>query len=216
MAIAYSALSENLKITYGKVNQNAETWDVAFKSEIITPTSSGTSTSGLSCGQATASGLTVNIEDTEMSKPGDKCIWKFTVENKGTIDAEISSIDFTHPTEQECTRTFGNSVDVCGNITYKLLKDNSGSTSSRIKREDLINASSSEEIFLYAEYIDVIVYNNNKELKEYLVQARTGRSKSLSRKQRVEVWKLKEKYEALKQQKLAVDRLELFNMTAKP
>lgn len=152
MAIAYSALSENLKITYGKVNQNAETWDVAFKSEIITPTSSGTSTSGLSCGQATASGLTVNIEDTEMSKPGDKCIWKFTVENKGTIDAEISSIDFTHPTEQECTRTFGNSVDVCGNITYKLLKDNSGSTSSRIKRKDLINASSSEEIFLYAEY----------------------------------------------------------------
>ena len=36
----------------------------------------------------------------------------------------------------------------------------------------------------------------------------------MSRKQRVEVWKLKEKYEALKQQKLAVDRLELFNMTA--
>lgn len=60
----------------------------------------------------------------------------------------------------------------------------------------------------------MIVYNNNKDLKSYLVQARTGRSKALSRKQRVEIWKLKEKYESLKIQRCKVDRMELFNTTA--
>lgn len=70
------------------------------------------------------------------------------------------------------------------------------------------------EDFLHSEYIDVIVYNNNKDLKSYLVQPRVGRTKALSRKQRVEIWKLKEKYESLKQQRQKVDRMELFNMTA--
>lgn len=70
------------------------------------------------------------------------------------------------------------------------------------------------ENFLHSEYIDVIVYNNNKDLKSYLVQARTGRTKALSRKQRVEIWKLKEKYESLKIQRRKVDRMELFNTTA--
>lgn len=94
--------------------------------------------------------------------------------------------------------------------------DYTGDDRSKALWSEVVDSEVSEfdEEFLYAEYIDVIVYNNNKELKEYLVQARTGRSKSLSRKQRVEVWKLKEKYEALKQQRHAVDRLELFNMAA--
>lgn len=94
--------------------------------------------------------------------------------------------------------------------------DYSGDDRSKALWSEVLDSEVSEfdEEFLYAEYIDVIVYNNNKDLKSYLVQARTGRSKSLSRKQRVEVWKLKEKYEALKQQRHAVDRLELFNMTA--
>lgn len=70
------------------------------------------------------------------------------------------------------------------------------------------------EDFLHSEYIDVIVYNNNKDLKSYLVQVRTGRTKALSRKQRVEIWKLKEKYESLKIQRRKVDRMELFNTTA--
>lgn len=69
-----------------------------------------------------------------------------------------------------------------------------------------------DEEFLHAEYIDVIIYNNNKAVKDYLTQVRTGRSKSISRKQRLEIWKLKEKYEALKQQRKAIDRLELFNL----
>lgn len=71
-----------------------------------------------------------------------------------------------------------------------------------------------EEEFLYSEYIDVIIYNNNKDLRDYLLQSRVGRAKALSRKQRAEIWKLKEKYEQLKKQRNIVDRLELFNIAA--
>lgn len=92
----------------------------------------------------------------------------------------------------------------------------SGEDRSKALWSEVLDSEVSEfdEEFLYAEYIDVIIYNNNKDLKSYLTQARTGRSKSLSRKQRVEVWKLKEKYETLKKMRNAIDRLELFNMTA--
>lgn len=94
--------------------------------------------------------------------------------------------------------------------------DYSGDDHSKSLWREVLEHEVSEfdEDFLYAEYIDVIVYNNNKTVKDYLLQARIGRAKALSRKQRIEVWKLKEKYEALKAQRHAVDRLELFNMTA--
>lgn len=82
--------------------------------------------------------------------------------------------------------------------------------------QEVLDSEVSEfnEDFLHSEYIDVIIYNNNKDLKSYLVQARTGRTKAISRKQRVEIWKLKEKYEALKTMRHKVDRMELFNTTA--
>jgi hypothetical protein len=106
--------------------------------------------------------------------------------------------------------------------TYNVLpagfhvQDYSGDDHSKAMWSEVLEHEVSEfdEDFLYAEYIDVIVYNNIKTVKDYLLQARIGRAKALSRKQRIEVWKLKEKYEALKQQRHAVDRLELFNMTA--
>lgn len=68
--------------------------------------------------------------------------------------------------------------------------------------------------FLYDEYIDVIVYNNILDRETYLHQSRIGRSKSISRKQRMEVWSLKEEYEKLKKEHNVVDRLELFNRLA--
>lgn len=48
-----------------------------------------------------------------------------------------------------------------------------------------------------------------------MMQQRVGRTKALSRKQRVEIWKLVEKYIALKHKRKLVDRLELFNETSK-
>ncbi len=72
-----------------------------------------------------------------------------------------------------------------------------------------------DEQFLYDEYVDVILYFGNTDAKQYMMQQRVGRTKALSRKQRLEVWKLVEKYVALKNSRKVVDRLELFNETAK-
>lgn len=94
--------------------------------------------------------------------------------------------------------------------------DYSGNDRSLALWREVLDSEISEfdEEFLYDEYIDVIVYNDNKTVKDYLLQARTGRTKALSRKQRIEVWKLKEIYEERKLKRHAVDRLELFNKAA--
>lgn len=99
---------------------------------------------------------------------------------------------------------------------FSVLDYSGGDEKSKALWQEVLETEVTEfdEDFLYAEYIDVILYNNNKDVKSYLVQSRVGRTRPLSRKQRVEIWKLKEKYEALKQQRLAVDRLELFNKVA--
>ncbi|MDD4403749.1 MAG: 3'-5' exonuclease [Parabacteroides sp.] len=68
--------------------------------------------------------------------------------------------------------------------------------------------------FLYSEYLEVIVFNNIVNSDTYLKQSRIGRTKSLSRKQRMEIWTLAEKYKEEKAKYNYVDRSELFNIVA--
>lgn len=97
---------------------------------------------------------------------------------------------------------------------YKVLDYSGDEESLKLWREVLeTEVSEFDERFLYDEYIDVIVYYGNKDMKQYMLQSRVGRTKALSRKQRMEIWNLTEKYVALKQERKVVDRLELFNET---
>lgn len=99
---------------------------------------------------------------------------------------------------------------------YKILDYSGDEESLKLWREILeTEVSEFDEQFLYDEYIDVIVYFGNADVKSYMMQQRVGRTKALSRKQRIEIWKLVEKYVALKQERKVVDRLELFNETTK-
>lgn len=68
-----------------------------------------------------------------------------------------------------------------------------------------------DEKFLYDEYVSVILYNQNKSANEYMRQARKGRTKKLSAKQKLEIWSLVEKYCAMKREHSVMDRLELYN-----
>ena len=68
-----------------------------------------------------------------------------------------------------------------------------------------------DEKFLYDEYVSVILYNQNKSANEYMRQARKGRTKKLSAKQKLEIWSLVEKYCAMKRERSVMDRLELYN-----
>lgn len=97
---------------------------------------------------------------------------------------------------------------------YKILDYSGDEEALKLWREVLeTEVTEFNEQFLYDEYIDVIVYYANKDVKQYMMQPRIGRTKALSRKQRIEIWKLVEKYTALKQERKVVDRLELFNET---
>ena len=97
---------------------------------------------------------------------------------------------------------------------YKVLDYSGDDGSLKLWREVLeTEVTEFDEQFLYNEYIDIIVYYGNKDVKQYMMQPRVGRTKALSRKQRIEIWKLVEKYVALKQERRVVDRLELFNDT---
>lgn len=97
---------------------------------------------------------------------------------------------------------------------YKVLDYSGDEESLKLWREVLeTEVTEFDEQFLYDEYIDVIVYFGNKDAKQYMMQPRVGRTRALSRKQRIEIWKLVEKYIALKQERKVVDRLELFNET---
>lgn len=82
------------------------------------------------------------------------------------------------------------------------------------KEVTLANVCEFRPEFLYDEYIDVIIYNNIQNREDYLRQSRIGRSKAINRKQRMEIWSLKEAYEKLKHEHNVIDRLELFNRTA--
>ena len=72
-------------------------------------------------------------------------------------------------------------------------------------------ATEFEPTFLKAEYEDVILYNGNETQDSYLRQTRIGRGRSLTRKQRVEVWGLVEKYRKLRAERGSYDRYEMFN-----
>lgn len=68
--------------------------------------------------------------------------------------------------------------------------------------------------FLHREYLDVIVYNNIKDINEYYRQSRAGRTVPLSRRQRGEVWNLVQQYLVKKKEAGVFDRNELFNLVS--
>ncbi len=68
--------------------------------------------------------------------------------------------------------------------------------------------------YLCSEYQNVILYNNVKSLEEYYRTSRIGRGKPVTRKQKIDFWKLVEAYEEKKKQDGYIDRAELFNIVA--
>ena len=151
LSIAFAALSATLNINFGNVNQTTQTWNVQFNDSAASVTASegGTSATGRVCGTASVSATQVTVADTQLSKPGDKCTWALKVENKGSIDATLTSVTPTAPTSVSCTPS-GASM-VCGNITYKITTDPAGTT-LLTSGGTLGNTTGTLPIYLIAEY----------------------------------------------------------------
>lgn len=107
-------------------------------------------------------------------------------------------------------------------VKYHLIKPNvyilDYNSEGVSKKEQIWNKIIEENVtefdsdFLDREYTEVIEYNNNKTQEEYLSQSRIGRNERITRKQRIEVWRLVERYVKYKQTNNYVDRAELFNI----
>ena len=150
VSVAFAAMSTTLNITFGKVTQNALTWNVAFTTGTVTATAAGTSGTGRSCGTATVAATAVTVADTTLSKPGDKCTWKLNVKNTGGIAAKVGTITPTKPTSITCGTASAGKM-VCGNITYILTTDANGTTQLTTSNFT-VNASSNKDMYLVANY----------------------------------------------------------------
>jgi hypothetical protein len=71
-----------------------------------------------------------------------------------------------------------------------------------------------DAVFMEQEYREVILNHGVREVSQYLHQSRLGRGKSITRKQRLDVWRVVEEYQRLKQSSSYLDRAELFNLLA--
>ena len=149
LSVAYAALQSTLNISTSSVTQGSSTWNVAFQTGTVTPTVGGTSATGRSCGDATVTANTVTVATTTLSKPQDKCTYALVVQNTGSIDAVLNTITPVVPASTTCTQ--GTASMVCGNITYKLATDTSG-TPELATGSTLANTSGTQNVYLIIEY----------------------------------------------------------------
>ena len=121
ITIGFAALSAALNVNVSSITQTTQDWDVGFVPETVTAEENGTSSVGRTCPTATSTKTSITFGEITLSKPGDSCTYEFTIENNGTIAADLDSILFSDPLEETCSGDA--SSKTCGNITYELWKD---------------------------------------------------------------------------------------------
>jgi len=161
IVIAYAALSTSLNAVFSGVTQSALTWNVGFNGTSATPSSNGTSSTGRTCGTATISSSAVTVGSTSLSKPGDKCTYTLTIKNSGSVGATIGSVTPTKPTGTgvSCTTASGGKM-VCGNITYTLATNSSGTT--LLSSGSNLSSGSSLTVYLIVEYTGSSLSSSSK------------------------------------------------------
>ncbi len=148
LSIAYAALSTTLTITMNSVSNSDIVWAVGFEPGTVNATAGGTSATGRTCGAATVTEASVSVANTILSKPDDSCTYALVIKNSGTIGAKLTGVTATAPTSTTCTNN-GASL-VCGNITYKLATNNTGSP--LLATNSTIAAGGSQNVYLIVSY----------------------------------------------------------------
>jgi len=153
VTVAYAALSATLNVTINKVTQNAQTWNVQFNGTSANATAGGTSATGRTCGAATITPTAVTIANTTLSKPDDSCLYTLTIANTGTVNAKLTSITPTKPSDSGVTcGTLSGGKMVCGNITYTLGTTNSLTSPTLLAANQTLNAGATLTVYLVARY----------------------------------------------------------------
>ena len=162
LSIAFAALSSQLNINFGAVSQGEQTWNVEFEqNNSISAVNFGTSSTGRTCGIASAGAIKVEVGNTTLSKPGDGCRSPLKIVNSGTRDAVLGSITFNLSNGMNNCQINSEhkAIMQCGNVTYKITTDASGNnplTYSGYPTNDVlgnsINSGTNLNVYLFALY----------------------------------------------------------------
>lgn len=154
LSVAYAALSTTLNITVNNVSVNNLTWSIGISCSLTT--SGGTSDTGRSCGAVSASGTSITIADSQLSKPGDYCLYTCTVSNSGGINATLGTISATVPTVTSGTESCSKSgaTITCTNVKYQLCTAQSSGTCSTVLSTSNggVNAGNTKTVYLLMSY----------------------------------------------------------------
>ncbi len=151
LTIGFAAFSTSLSIE-GTGDVKASSWKVRFEN-LQTVQTVGTAV------ETTAP--TINTNDTTISNfdvsfttPGDSVSYTFDIANKGTFDAEITSINIPTPTCQGTGETAEeDAANVCRNLEYKLTYTDGGTT---LAQTDTLNKGEKKNVTLTLTYKDTI------------------------------------------------------------
>ena len=168
LTVAFAALSQTLTIN-GSAAVNTATWDIHFEK------TSGTETEvkgAATFTEPTLSGTTIENFSVTLTKPGDSVTYYFDIVNKGTVDAVVSSYNFSYG----YTKCLGSREGSAGWEDCKAWDlDNSGTINSsdkakymelfdyniyyvdggkKLTRKDTLNAGETKRMKLVIEYKD--------------------------------------------------------------
>lgn len=118
VGVAFAALQSTMTVSMGKVVQKALTLDVRI-SPIGSIEGASSGPGNFECGSVTATTTGISGINAHFTGPSQVCKYKFTLSNKGTLDAKITKISLDGPTGVTCTQK--NSVFTCGNIKYSVI-----------------------------------------------------------------------------------------------
>lgn len=124
LSIGFAAFSTTLTVDFGntKVTPSSSDWDVTY---VCTPTATASGTA--TCGKGSVSGTTWASLTATLKRPGDKCVWKCTIENSGKYIAYLKSISGGAKT---CTpaATSAIATEACSDITFTKSPGSAGSS----------------------------------------------------------------------------------------
>ena len=165
ISIGFAAMSQTLNIS-GQVKVAPGNWQVEFTNAVFNAEGTHATATEVAedltatppvTAKPTLTGTTFSDYEIVLTQPGDKGKYTVTVENLGSIDAELSNVSWNTGTPT-CTGTAADSTQaaadatlVCANVTYTVTwNDGSAITTSGTNAELL--AGNSNDIIIEAEY----------------------------------------------------------------
>ena len=110
------------------------------------------------CSDAYVSNTTVSLGDIKLGSKGQSCTYELTVENTGSVDAQLSEIAVKTPNDASCSNS--TSSMTCDNITYKLTTDKEGN--NPLTTESIIYSSNGTlNIYFTISYTGSKIYYKN-------------------------------------------------------